>query len=470
MRRARNKKLNDENRGYKSDMTELGYNPDTYVPPEEDEKEKVEEPAQMVMEEQVTEGPVKKSRKKKKGKNKLVIFMIALLTIMVAFLLVMGLGGQFTTNEEGQMEEFVAPVDKATGKINILVTGVDADGLRTDTIMVASYDMDDNNVKVLSIPRDTRMYIGNKYQKINAAHAISKNGKINGVQGTIEAVTRLTGIPINYYVEVSFDAFSKTIDALGGVDFDVPQNMYYNDPVQKLKINLKKGFQHLDGDKAEQLVRFRMYPEGDLARVKVQQDFIKAVVEQKLNLDILNNAKELFQILKSDIKTNFTLSHILKYVNNLKELQAENVKMVHLPGEFSDETYTASYWLPDMEKTKELIQLEFGYDAENITIHSADSKSVSKINNDRKTTAPSPSQEAEEDDEDEDDIKTQKPTSSPKATQTPKPTKKPSGTPTDEPTVKPTKEPEAEKTERPTPKPTKEPEEIQKPARPTPRV
>ena len=134
---------------------------------------------------------------------------------------------------------------------------------------------------MLSIPRDTRMYIGSKYQKINAAYAMrTKEGKIKGPNGTIDAVTRLTGIPINYYVEFSFDAFRETIDALDGVDFYVPQRMVYRDPEQGLYINLSKGQQLLDGDKAEQLVRFRQYPEGDIKRVQVQQDFIRAVAAQ----------------------------------------------------------------------------------------------------------------------------------------------------------------------------------------------
>ncbi|MCX7714624.1 MAG: LCP family protein [Clostridia bacterium] len=287
-------------------------------------------------------------------------------------------GSKNVDSSEEIQEDLLAPVDKQTGKLNVLLLGVDMAGLRTDTIIVASYDLDGNKLKLLSIPRDTRMYVGARYQKINAAHAITQSGKIKGPQGTIEAVTRLTGIPINYYVEFSFSAFRNTIDALGGVDFDVPRDMFYEDPVQDLHINLKKGFQHLDGDKAEQLVRFRRYPEGDIARVKMQQSFLKALMQQKLNAQIITKIPDIISQLKDDVNTNFTVLDAAKYLPNLKDLSVENVQMYHLPGEYNDTDYGASYWICDLEATKTLVESEFGYDATKITIHSADGKSKSK--------------------------------------------------------------------------------------------
>ena len=123
-----------------------------------------------------------------------------------------------------------------------------------------------------------------------------------GAQGSVEAVTRLTGIPINYYVEFGFEAFRDTIDALGGVYYDVPQNMNYDDPAQDLHIHLTKGYQLLDGDKSEQLVRFRRYPEGDIKRVEVQLNFIKTVAEQKMNSAIITKLPELYKALSKNIK------------------------------------------------------------------------------------------------------------------------------------------------------------------------
>lgn len=308
--------------------------------------------------------------KESKLKKRLIIFFASFCSVLLAFFVALGFHSVLfpISDSENVIEEsYVAPVDKATGKANVLLLGVDKDGLRTDTIIVASYDLDKNTINMLSIPRDTRMYIGGRYQKINAAHSLTQNGKIKGPQGTIEAVTRLTGIPINYYVEFSFEAFRNTIDALGGVYFDVPQRMHYSDPAQDLYIDLQAGYQLLDGDKAEQLVRFRKYPRGDIARVETQQQFIKAVAEQKLNISILTKVSDLYKTLQSDVKTNLTLIDVMKYLPNLKELSSENVTMYQLPGDFSGAEYAASYWLANITELKNLITNTFGYNASEIT-------------------------------------------------------------------------------------------------------
>ena len=324
-----------------------------------------------------------------KVKKKMIIFLASFASVIFLFIIALGFHSvlfPIIDNINGEIDEnYVEPVDKATGKANVLLLGVDKDGLRTDTIIVASYDLDKNAVNLLSIPRDTRMYIGRQYQKINAAHALSQNGKIKGPQGSIEAVTRLTGIPINYYVEFSCEAFRNTIDALGGVDIDVPQRMKYSDPVQDLYIDLQAGMQHLDGDKAEQLVRFRKYPRGDIQRVEMQQTFVKALAEQKLNITILTKLPDLFKTLQKDIETNFKVIDVMKYIPNLKELSPENINMYSLPGDFSGEQYSASYWIADIEETKTLISEVFGYDATNISVGPKE-KSTASTNSQKKNS------------------------------------------------------------------------------------
>ena len=404
----------------------------------------------------------KKTRKSFFTKKRLMVFGISLAVILLGFVLVLGFGGMFTGYENDS--EMVEPIDKETGKVNVLLAGTDYYGACTDTIMVASYDLDNNAINILSIPRDTRMYVGNRYQKINSAYSLSKDGNKKGIHGTIEAVTRLTGIPINYYVEFSFETFRNAIDALGGVDFYVPQNMNYNDPFQDLSIHLKEGQQHLDGEKAEQLVRFRRYPMGDIDRVKVQQDFIKAVAEQKLNLGIITKLPELFDVVKKDLKTNFKAGDITKYALSLQDLTGEDVYVYSLPGEVNSEDYGASYWIADMTALSTLIEETFGYDATNITIHSKDGSSKSKDVKivPSQTPSPKPTEEPEE---------TKKPTKSPEGTKKPvmvteKPTetKRPTPAPTNA-TTKPSKtaSPEPEEEPAKTPMPTQEPEKTTEP-------
>ncbi len=340
----------------------------------------------------------KKSATRVKLKINLKLYLLVLgisLAVVLSVFFIAFACGAFDTSEPVEeenveiSEDLIVPVDKATGKVNALILGVDKDGLRTDVIIIASYDLDDNKVNILSIPRDTRMYIGTRYQKINAAHAITQKGKIKGPQGTIEAVTRITGIPINYYVEFNFATFRNAIDVLGGVEFDVPRDMHYSDPYQDLYIDLKKGYQLLDGDKAEQLVRFRRYPEGDIARVRVQQDFLKSLCEQKLNVSTIKTIPDLFKQLSKDITTNVDLVDIMKYLPNVKDLSADSIAMYQLPGGYNDTDYGASYWICDISKTKDLIQDTFGYDASKITIHSSDGSSRSKdTKNTKATSAP----------------------------------------------------------------------------------
>ncbi len=443
---------------------------------EAEDTQKPEEEHRVTLEEKLEQ---KQAQKKKKHRQKLLILAASLATLLLTFVVVMGMSGFFqdsSADDEEITEEQVEPVDKSTGKINILILGVDKDGLRTDTMIVASYDLDAEKVNLLSIPRDTRMYVGSRYQKINAAHAITQSGKIKGPQGSIEAVTRLTAIPINYYVEFSFDAFKKAIDALGGIDFYVPRDMNYEDPVQDLYIHLKEGQQHLDGDKAEQLVRFRRYPEGDIARVRMQQEFLKAVAEQKLNSSIITKLPDLFTVLKDEIDTNFTLLDMTKYGANLMDLKAENVTMYQLPGAFGGAEYDASYWIADMPEVRTLVQDVFGYDAEKATNGPPGTKGEETKT---KATAKATSKATSQPEKTKTPSKTAKPSNTPESTHHTKETVKPSHsatpaashkatqTPTEAPakTAEPTKAPTPKPTE--TPAKTEEPEKTPRPARPT---
>lgn len=259
----------------------------------------------------------------------------------------------------GQPEQTVQPAQetqapKQTGKMNILILGVDKDQTRADTIMAVSCNLDENYIRILSVPRDTRVYFGGDHHKINAAYG-------RGVQQIKETVTALTGIPFDRYMVFTTDAFRDVIDALGGVWFDVPRDMNYRDPKQNLTISLKKGYQLLDGDKAEQLVRFRRYPEGDIARIHMQQKFFAALAEQKLNKSIITNLPRLYGALSKNITTDISISDIMKYLPNMSDLSAENVSIHDLPGNYNDTDYGASYWICDKMKTKELVRAEFGY-------------------------------------------------------------------------------------------------------------
>ena len=150
-------------------------------------------------------------------------------------------------------------------KLNVAVFGVDADGTRTDVAFVVHYDSSQESLSLLSIPRDTRVdvctdveqLLGKRYgvMKFNAVHAIG--GKEYGPQAAVLQLEDMLGIKIDHYVKVDFNALVEIVDAVGGVEVDVPRDMKWDmSDTGDIKIDLKKGLQTLDGNKALQLVRF----------------------------------------------------------------------------------------------------------------------------------------------------------------------------------------------------------------------
>lgn len=315
-------------------------------------------------------GKVKKKTKKNKKKFSFKKF----LGTFLCFALLIGIFGMgFNLFDD---EDVLAPLED--GKINVLLLGVDESGLRTDAIMVASYDVNKGEVNMLSIPRDTKTYIVNRkeFKKINGIHAIpaQNKGEILGVQATAEAVTGLTGIPINYYVEFSFLSIDHLFDNLGPVEFDVPdvekkgRGMNYDDPYQNLHIHLEPGLQKLSGNQVQQFLRYRKsnYHIGtgsDTDRVKRQQDFIKAVIDQKVNMTIIPKLPGIYIQLAKEIRTNINMGDITKYIRYVNRLSSDKIHSYSLPGE-AKMISGASYFVCDISGTKKLVGEVFGYNGE----------------------------------------------------------------------------------------------------------
>ena len=413
-----------------------------------------------------------KVKKKKKAKKKSKIVISVIIIVIVLIFLALGLGGG---------DNALIPIDTSTGKMNVLLLGVDKEGLRTDAIMIASYDFDDESLKLLSVPRDTKMYVTNRKvtRKINEIHAMSKKGGgIMGPLGSIEAVTALCGIPINYYVEFSLDAIDHIMELLGPVTYDVPdvegggKGMNYDDPTQDLHIHLKPGVQELSGNQVQQFLRYRKSNNGtvdgsDTSRVQRQQDFVKAILEQKVNMQLIVNAPSIYSKVKKEIKTNFTAGDIARYSTHLLKLTSEKITSYSLPGE--DKHSSAWYFECDFEQTRALIENEFGYDASNITnkveITGEKLKNPGKVNSEKLDSEKAPAEPVKTEKLKE-SSKTKEPVK--EEVQEEEPTKKPSNTeaPTPKPTQKPTAEPEEETPQktvepaRPTPNPSDEEDDV----------
>ncbi len=254
----------------------------------------------------------------------------------------------------GTLEE----VEIAKEKCNILIMGTDKSGLLTDVIMIAQIDPIDDSVTVMSIPRDTNIAYPKGDKRINSVHAAAEKNK-KGSEAAIIAVRELTGIPIHHYVKINTRAFVDCVDALGGVDFNVPQNMNYEDPAQDLYIHLKKGQQHLDGDKAEQLVRFRSYWNGDIGRIKVQQDFMHALIDQKLQMKYVGKVGDIYSIVSKNIETSLSPEEAMQCAEQILSVGKDNINTIILPHSFVE---GKSYVIPINSEIDTVRAEEFGYD------------------------------------------------------------------------------------------------------------
>lgn len=209
-----------------------------------------------------------------------------------------------------------------------LLLGMDDGNGNTDTIMVLTYDVPNQRVSVASVPRDTLVDVPRTVKKINAAYSAG------GIEGVQREVSALLGYPVDHYIIVDLRAFKALVDAVGGVDFNVPVNMDYDDPTQNLHIHLKAGLQHLDGTKALQLVRFRSgYANADIGRVKTQQQFLAALAKKVLSWGSVTKLNEFIEIFSQYVKTDLTVGNLAYFGYQALELDTTaGVTMSTLPG------------------------------------------------------------------------------------------------------------------------------------------
>ena len=189
---------------------------------------------------------------------------------------------------------------------NVLLIGADKSGMLADVMMIFSFSDDKDPVNVVSIQRDTEVTIKGATWKINSVLQLGK-------EKLVQTVKDITDIPIHDYVIVNFKAVEDVVDLLGGVDYNVPQDMFYEDPVQDLYIDIKKGYQHLDGENALKLLRFRGYPAADIRRTEVQRDFITEAFKQKMKLENISKIEGIFAAVSKNIVSSLNVNDVIDY-------------------------------------------------------------------------------------------------------------------------------------------------------------
>ena len=323
--------------------------------------------------EEKTRKPKKQNMKKEKKRKKHpilrfirnLLLLIIIITIIIGFLFYKkveanggGVKGVLCTLL-GQSVEDLANLEK----INVLVLGVseDIDTKLTDTIILCSYNPQNQSASMLSIPRDT--FIGKNQNTAKGSDKINSLYAKN-VQKTVDAVEKITDLEIDYYVVVKTSSLIKIVDILGSVDFDVPIDMDYDDPTQDLHIHLSKGMQKIDGEKAEQLLRFRHnndgssypseYGDNDYGRMKTQREFMQETLKQALTLKNAKNAKKIINTVFDNIETNLTKDDCIPYIPVASEFDINSIVSRQLPGE-SKKCNNLWFFLHDKKETKEII-------------------------------------------------------------------------------------------------------------------
>jgi len=282
----------------------------------------------------------------------------------------------------GSIQNMFASVPKRT---NFLIMGVDNDGTRTDFMMVGTFNADTDELTLISIPRDAKVTIPKDRRDLLREREVwppaPSSGVVKltevyhyatekyGVEYTTKQIEELLGITIEYYVKMDLEAFRYIIDEIDGVEFDVPQRMYYRDSSQDLYIDLYPGLQTLNGEQAEGLIRYRKpdlsnpisagYALGDVTRTEIQQQFMKELLTQLLAKDdIVKNAPAMLSTFVNYVKTNFNPTDLPKYMSRVKNLNMNSIITYTLPG--TDATVNGkSYFIVDEDAASALVTQVF---------------------------------------------------------------------------------------------------------------
>ncbi len=344
-----------------------------------------------------------KQKPKKKMKMWKKIFLIILLILLIA-------GGAFAYRVHrngGGLTGMLATVvghdeetRKSLGELQVLLMGVstDQEGVAlTDTIIVASYNPNTQKAVLLSIPRDSFTGTNTKRavasDKINAIYNITRDP-----MKTVEAVNELTGLDLQYYAIVQTEALIELVDAIGPIEYYVPTDMNYDDTSQDLHIHFEEGLQEIDGQAAEELLRFRKnndgtsfpeeYGDNDVGRMRNQREFITAVVEQTVKLENITKLGTIIDIASRNLITNLDFNILKDYLPYAVEFSTENLQTASLPGTVPNlnQTNGVSIYVVDEEETEQLVT-ELFYPEKLLEEETIDGNTTNTASNTTSTTS-----------------------------------------------------------------------------------
>ena len=322
----------------------------------------------------------KKTKKKMKAWKKVLIILLLIILIIAAYFIINSIRIKGEVSLSGMLATAAGHDEntrKKLGEFKVLIMGVSTDQAGvdlSDTIMVASYNPNTQRAVLLSIPRDT--YTGKNPKratasdKINAIYNLTKDPT-----KTLEAVNDLLNLPeedkIEYYLVVKTEALIELVDAIGPIEYYVPTTMDYDDPTQDLHIQFEEGLQEIDGEEAEELLRFRKnndgtsfpseYGDNDIGRMRNQREFISAVIDQTITAGNITKLGQILDIAQRNLITNVDFNAVKDYLPYAVEFSTQNLQTAVLPGTTPNlkETNNVSIYVVDEEETSALIQSLF---------------------------------------------------------------------------------------------------------------
>ncbi len=292
---------------------------------------------------------------------------------------------------------------KSADYYTVLILGRDTGGGgNTDTMLLASYDVTNQKATVMSIPRDTMVNVSWDVKKINSVYNMH-NGGDKGIQALYKEIAQLVGFEPDYQVVVEWEAVGKLVDAIGGVYFDVPYDMDYHDPYQDLVIEQAKGYRLLNGDDAMQVIRWRKNDPGspygnssgigDSGRMEVQQDFLKAVIQQLMKPANVMNIGKIAKVFQECVETDLSFQEILWFGKSAVSggLSVENVEFLTMPWKgvsawSRSYNQNLSYVVPIANELLDIVNNKLSPFVETFTLSDLDIMSVNADGSLRSTT------------------------------------------------------------------------------------
>lgn len=242
----------------------------------------------------------------------------------------------------------LSPFDHVSGRrdgcYTFLIAGKDKAASLTDTVLVGMMDTEAHTLRFVSIPRDTAVNISWSPKKINQYYPAAENQGRSGTEALLEGVEKIIGYRVDCYAIFDVDVFVDLVDTMGGVEFDVPINMDYEDPAQNLYIHVKQGYQKLNGYDTMCVFRFRSaYPNGDIGRLNVQHDLLKSIASQMLSLGNIPNVRKLVDLFERNVITNLSTGNVMFFVQEFLKMQDDAIVFETIPADYGGTVHGMSY-------------------------------------------------------------------------------------------------------------------------------